>query len=399
MSAAKIDEYIENNLDCKIPKTVTLTLQGKRTDLPVYRLPLNMTFYNIKNGRFAAEYMDLVKKEGRELDTTCPQDSKKIQNMLIDLDPKQSQILEMDIRYNGQKAPGIITHNGFVINGNRRRSVLEKLVSEGMSDFDFIEVSKLPSNVSSKDLWKIEAGIQLSRNVQLDYGPINELLKFKEGIDAGLSPREIAASLYGGFKTVDIENKLVEFRLISEYLHFIGEPGMFNKAKRIHEHFIDLRKILTKFEDTDTLPQELVNAKRVGFQLIHDGVQAREFRKMKDILLKPEIKNELWEAVEHSQPGSSKEKMIKKLDAEKNGAYTEARTIFNNCVDSLKALSEAEHPEKLLRRALKNLKAIDVDSADLRRHEITSLINDVESVIKELRARSIAPGILQGSSH
>ena len=126
--------------------------------------------------------------------------------------------------------------------------------------------------------------------VQLDYGPINELLKFKEGIDAGLSPSEIAAALYGGFKVADIENKLVEFKLISEYLHFIGEPGMFNKAKRIHEHFIDLRKILSKFEDTDPPPNELVNAKHVGFQLIHDGVQAREFRKMKDILLKSTVK-------------------------------------------------------------------------------------------------------------
>ena len=381
-----------------MPKTVTLILQGKRTDLPVYRLPLDMTFYNIKNGRFAAEYMDLVKKEGRELDATRPQDSKKIQDMLIELDTKQSQILEMDIQHNGQKDPGIITYNGFVINGNRRRSVLAKLVSEGMSNFGFIEVGKLPSYVSSKDLWKIEAGIQLSRNVQLDYGPINELLKFKEGIDAGLSPSEIAAALYGGFKVVDVENKLVEFKLISDYLDFIGEPGMFNKAKRIHEHFIDLRKILTKFEDTDPPLNELVNAKHVGFQLIHDGVQAREFRKMKDILLKSTIKDELWEAIEYSHPEPSKEKMTKKLDAEENGRYTEARTVFNNCVDSLKALSDIEHPETLLRRALKNLRAIDIDNANLCRNEITSLINEVDSTMKELRAHSITPKMSQDSA-
>lgn len=392
LNAKNIDDYIKNNPECRLRKTVPLTLQGKRIDLDVYRLPLNLTCYNIKNGRFAAEYVDLVKNKGRELDATDTQDAKKIQEMLMELDAKQSQILETDMQRNGQKDPGIITHDGFVINGNRRRAILEKIVSDGMPNFAFIEVGRLPPNVSSKDLWKIEAGIQLSHSVQLDYGPINELLKFKEGIDAGLSPNEIAASLYGGFKAKDIENKLVEFKLISEYLYFVGEPGMFNKAKRIHEHFIDLRKILDKFEkDIEPSPDEIVNAKRIGFQLIHDGVQAREFRKLKDILLKSAVRDELWTAVEYSKPEPSKEKMTKKLDAEEDGGHTKARTIFNNCVDSIKALSDSEHPELLLGRALKNLRAIDTDNADLCKAEITSMMDDVDTVMKELRTHSMTP--------
>ena len=64
----KISEYIQKNPDCKISKTITIILQGKRMDLQTFRLPLDLTYYNIKNGRFAAEYVDLVKNEGRKLD-------------------------------------------------------------------------------------------------------------------------------------------------------------------------------------------------------------------------------------------------------------------------------------------------------------------------------------------
>ncbi len=383
--AIKINEYIKNNPDCKIPKTITIILQGKRMDLQTYRLPLDFTFYNIRNGRFAAEYVDLVKNEGRELDPKNLEDSKNIQSLLIELDPKQSRILEKDLQQSGQKDPGIITYDGFVINGNRRRSVLEELVSLGHSEFKFIEVARLPPNVSSQDLWKLEAGIQLSKNIQVEYGPINELLKFKEGIDAGLTPIEIANTLYGGFKEKDILDKLEQLKLIIEYLNYIGESGVFNRAKGIHEHFIDLRNVLNNFRKLGTTPDEIVSAKRIGFQLIHDGVPQREIRKIKEILVNEKSKKEFWKAIEYSKPEEAHEKKKRRIEAEINDEFTPARTIFNNCLDSTKALSEAQQPEKLLRRALTNLESIDFDSKLLQKPDITLLISEIESIIKKLK--------------
>lgn len=384
-SADKINKYISDNSECKILKVVPIKLQGKRIDLQTYRLPLGLTFYNIKNGRFAAEYADLKNREDRELDTTIPEDSDKIRDLLLGLDPKQSQILEYDMLRSGQKDPGIITYDGYVINGNRRRSVLERLVSvHGNSDFQFIEVARLPPNVSAQDLWKIEAGIQLSRNPQLSYGPINELLKFKEGIDAKLSPKEIANELFGGFKEKDIIIKLEEFKLIAEYLQFIQEPGVFNKAKGIHEHFIDLRKILAEFYTTSPTPDEKVKAKHIGFQLIHDGVPAREFRKLKDILLHDSVKDELWGAEEHCKSEPLSVKIQKKIKAEQLDEFTTPRIVFNNCLDSVKALSEAQQPETLLLRALKNLKSIDTENRDLGTPKTKQLIEDVKSIVHHL---------------
>ena len=385
----RIDEYIKNNPRCKISKTITMKLQGKMEDRPAYRLPVYMTFYNIKNGRFAAEYADLKQKENRELDPTNAEDSEKIKTLLIDLDTKQSKLLEEDLLQNGQKDPGIMTYDGYVINGNRRRSLLEKLVLEqGHSSFRFIDVVRLPPNVSTHELWMIEAGIQLSRSTQLTYGPINELLKFKEGIEAGLKPKEIANVLYGGFTEKDIIDKLEELKLIIEYLRFIQKPESFNSAKGIHEHFIDLRKILTEFKKTNPAPDEIMNTKRICFQLIHDGVPAREFRKVKEILAHQVSKEEFWTAITYSKAEHSDIKREKKIKADQEDGYTEARTIFNNCLDSVKAISESQQPEKLLGRALKNLKSIDKEHCDLTEPKIKSLIDEVESALRTLQAYS-----------
>ena len=383
--AEKIDKYIEDNPNSLISKTETVILQGKRVDLPVHRLPLDLTFYNIGNGRFAAEYVDLKSKEGRDLDSHDPKDSKKIQTLLYELSPKDTLILEKDLQQYGQKDPGIITHDGIVLNANRRRSVLEELVSRGQSNFNYIEVARLPSTASSQDIWKIEGGIQLSKNVQLDYGAINELLKFQEGIKAGISPIEIANSLYGGFKEKDILLKLEQLKLIQEYLIFIGEMGIFSRVKKLAEHFIDLRNILNGFKTHGATPDEIVAAKHIGFQLIHDGVTERELRKIKDILASEKVKKEFWQAMEYSKPEEKGKKLSKKIKAHQNDAFTETRTIFNNCLDSTKALSEAQQPEKLLRRALTNLENIDNESKLLQNTDIQSLLSEIEQIISKLK--------------
>ena len=180
----KITAYIRDER-CKQNNTESVYINGKREELSIYRLPLNYVFFNIKNGRFAAEYKQLVEEKGRELNMSDEADAKKIQDLLLNQEPKQTAVLENDLKRHGQKNPGIITHDGYVINGNRRMAVLTYLSDQGNSEFGYINVARLPKNISEKDVWKIEAGIQLSRQEKLDYGPINTLLKLKEGIDAG----------------------------------------------------------------------------------------------------------------------------------------------------------------------------------------------------------------------
>ena len=112
------------------------------------------------------------------------------------------------------------------------------------------------------------------------------------------------------------------------------------RAKGVHEHFIDLRNVLNSFRKQGANPDEIVSAKRIGFQLIHDGVPQRELRKIKEILANERTKKEFWKAIEYSKHDKSNKKREEKIKAEQNDEFTPARTIFNNCLDSTKALSE-----------------------------------------------------------
>ena len=102
----------------KVQKTHSVLVGGLNEDLQVYKIPLKHLVYNIRNGRFAAEYQELKNKKGRELESENKEDRKELQKLLISLDPKQSMILEKDVRQYGQREPGVCTHGGQVINGN-----------------------------------------------------------------------------------------------------------------------------------------------------------------------------------------------------------------------------------------------------------------------------------------
>ena len=379
-----IDKYIQNNPHIKLAKTHSVILRGVSTDLQVYNIPLKKLVYNIKNGRFAAEYQELKNKKGRELESENTEDRKELQKLLISLDPKQSMILEKDVRQHGQREPGVCTHGGQVINGNRRMSVIENIF-ESDSNFKNLMVARLPPNISPIDLWKIEAGIQLSRKVQLDYGPINTLLKFKQGIDAGLTALQITKTLYGDYTEKEVKEKLGVLSLVVLYLDFIGERYNFKKAERITEHFIDLRNIIELEKKINPNPTTITKIKRIGFQLIHDGIDQRGLRKLKDILKNEKTRVDLLkESEKYCQPENAGVKLTKKLNAEEQDEFTPTRTIFNNALDSVKAISEVGEPIKLINRAIKNLEIIDPKHSSLKNSDSQERLDLLYSILNKI---------------
>ena len=93
------------------------------------------------------------------------EDANKIRNLLWNLDHNESKRMYDDIKQRGQWQPGIITEEGYVIDGNRRMTILSKLFVDTSDDeFKFIKVGRLPSDVDKNDLWNLEAGIQLGKD-------------------------------------------------------------------------------------------------------------------------------------------------------------------------------------------------------------------------------------------
>jgi hypothetical protein len=185
--AKEIDAYIESH-DPEIGKW-PVEISGQKCILPFYRIPINPYLkYNVNNGRLAMDVQQWEKDYHRKLDACDEEDAKIIRSLLLELDPEKTRILKGDLKLKGQIEPGVITHDGFVINGNRRMAIFEELHDdEPTGKWECLEVVRLDPNISERDLWKIEAGLQLSKDKIAEYHPVNELLKIKQGISAGLT--------------------------------------------------------------------------------------------------------------------------------------------------------------------------------------------------------------------
>lgn len=398
----KIDKYISDHPESKLEQIFPISLKGQKKILKVYRLPTDYLFYNIRNGRFAAEYKELVKREGGHLQPEKKEDSNKIKQMLLDLDKTETKRTYDDIKIRGQWNCGVITEDGYVIDGNRRLSIISKLYDDiGLENWKFIDVARLDEPISAEDLWALEAGIQLGKDEIVRYGPINELLKLREGVKAGLSLKAIVKTLYGYEDEEEIQEKLNRLDLIEQYLKFMGIPEKYSHVKNRVEHFINLQNIIRECKDRDYNPELIVQIKNVTFQLIKEGIPHLELRKIRQMVEKnlPDAISEIKIAAAELKPIKPTDKqdelitketetIIDEFD-EKEQEYSTTWAHFVNATDVLDVSNNEGKEILLLNRAEKNLKPLlDYQGNDLSTPEAITLIEKIFKYAEQLKKRA-----------
>lgn len=398
----KINKYILDHPESKLERVFPISLKGQKKILKVYRLPTDYLFYNIRNGRFAAEYKELVKIEGGHLQPERKEDSNKIKQMLLDLDKTETKRTYDDIKIRGQWNCGVITEDGYVIDGNRRLSIISKLCDDtGLENWKFIDVARLDEPISAEDLWALEAGIQLGKDEIVRYGPINELLKLREGVKAGLSLKAIVKTLYGYEDEEEIQEKLNRLDLIKQYLKFMGIPEKYSHVKNRVEHFINLQNIIRECKDRDYDPELIVQIKNVTFQLIKEGIPHLELRKIRQM-----VEKDLPDAISEIKIAASELKPIKPTDKqdelitketetiidefnEKEQEYSTTWAHFVNATDVLDVSNNEGKEILLLNRAEKNLKPLlDYQGNDLSTPEAITLIEKIFRYAEQLKKRA-----------
>ena len=391
----RIDKYVEAQPDAKTGALFPISLKGSRKLLDVYKLPTAMLFYNIRNGRFAAEYKETAKREGGYLNPENKADAKKIRQLLLDLNTGETQRTYSDLRIRGQWNCGIITEDGYLIDGNRRKAIISKLYEDtGQEEWKYLEVARLDGPITPEDLWALEAGIQLGKDEIVRYGPINEILKIREGIEAGMSKRSIVNTLYGYDKEDEISEKIDRLELIEQYLSFIGKPKMYSHVKQKVEHFIDLQNIVRECNSRRYDPDRIVKIKYVTFQLIKENIQHLEIRKIKQI-----IENDLTDAISEIEIAGAELKPATFQNPTSEGPINAdngkeemsiTQTRFSNAVDILDVNKVKGEEVRLLGRAEKNLRPLlDYNGDVLSTPEASTLIKKITEHIASI-AKKVA---------
>ncbi|MFA5931709.1 MAG: hypothetical protein WC821_05380 [archaeon] len=376
----ELKSYLKSNprqeeKDLKAP----VFLGGKNQYLPVFRIPIKLLMYNIRNGRFAAELMSKERELGGHiLDATNTNDSKILRDLLLNQNPLETEVLRESIKEYGQLQPGLVTFDGAVINANRRMAVLSKLYEETSDDkYAYLKTAILEKGVGAKDLWRIEAGLQFAKDLRLDYGPVNELLKLREGVKSKLTYTEISRSLEGRYSAKDVEGRLEILNLIDNYLASIDKPNeyMLFQAQRKVEQFNSLHdnvlaSIKKRLGDkngnkiaAETIP--------LAFRLIESQkVDYRDVRKLKDIMLDETAKKSILDGF---NPLDRKPETLKGL--------AEKFNVANEIVD---AKLDQDRPKYLVEKALVLVSGIDSKHKAVQNKDFIELLNKLKLKIEEL---------------
>ena len=392
--AKEIDAYINNHPDTKKGKW-PVEIAGEKKVLSFYSFPIRLLRYNANNGRTTMEIREWEQKNKRTLDACQPDDVVIIRSILLKLDLEKTKVLKEDLRKKGQMEPGVITHDGFVTNGNRRMAVIEELHrEEPTGKWEFLEAIRLPPTISERDLWKIEAGLQLSKAKVAEYHPVNELLKIKQGIDAGLTTTEVAAAMYG--RTVDeAKDALKRLELIESFLQFFDQSRNYGLIKHfgLHEYFIDIQKSVVAPAKREGLPKrQLAKRLQYSFALIRASVlqNKKGDKKQKGITH--------WDVRKLGKIFSdvrAEAALLEHLGKAKNLLDVSPGTVIEEYHDGVELISMKEQryqPVRLIERAIKALESIDRESEHFReervREEIAKLSKLVEDIERELTEQS-----------
>lgn len=379
--AQAIQVWIKSHPDSKIEwERALVQLDGRDIPLEVWRIPINMLYYNIRNGRFASELLAKEKELKRKLDSYNKTDEKIIQRILLDQKPSETGALKESIRDHGQLQWGIITFDGAIINANRRMAVLSLLFDESHDPkYEYLKVAILPKNVSQQDLWRIEAGIQFGKDFILEYGPVNELLKIREGIRLNLEPADIEATLMGHYTKKEIEEKLQILNQIESYLEFIGKPYEYDEVSRDAEKFNSLQKNVLRPLRQRIPPEELLKINQIAFLLISlpvdrrgEGITHWKIRELKKVAESDDAKAELLSRYNERAPQKTN--------------LNELVESFNTAVEITENERDQDKPKRLLRKALDAIKVISEWNIKLKDKEVKLLIVDIELEIKRLKS-------------
>ena len=208
LSQSKTREIIEDfaeeirrkkNLGAKPSKTI-INFRNEvveRIEREIVSVPVELLRFRKDNGRIASDVLDHEYTYG-PLDESDDDTQAILRKFLAAKDPEKTEILKKNILHGGQREPAIITRDGFLINGNRRKMVFEILRSEFPDDpkFQFMNVVILPGQGEEGgpptllEIEKLENRYQLQSEGKSEYYGFDRALSIRRKIELGLSLEE-----------------------------------------------------------------------------------------------------------------------------------------------------------------------------------------------------------------
>lgn len=361
--------------------------RGEKRKLPVIRVPVGELRFNVELGRLILDRLTIVRTDQRG----GPEDpvvQSSIEAQIIAL--RETADLRHLIQRDGQLQPGVITADGYVINGNRRLAVLRDLYNvTGEERFGYMDVAVLPTDADRRELFLLEAGLQMTPDSRVRYGPVTTALQIKRGLsELDLEKGEVAHAM--NMEVDEVDEYLERLALMTEYLEFVERPGDYGtlegrslgEGQGKNQHFIEIQKLKAQHGGKPYWEPML----RQLFLLIRADYNFDQIRKIKnwkrpDLECFADTLTEYGPAVETPPTTDSRLTQIaddiaaiddaaglgtvnipKPTSASKDAS--ELATLAFERTEEMRAnLAHAESPQVLLEQALRKLEAVNLGKA------------------------------------
>ena len=421
----EIDTNFEKHInDNKVPLNYTESIKyknwiekGKKAE--IYQLPLEYVRFRKENGRIKDDIITYEATKG-VLDPNDNETQQLIGSFLKAKDPKASEKLKKLITADGQREAAVMTADGFLINGNRRKLALNELYKSSSQDeaFRFINVAILPGTKEAErptyqDIAKLENRYEVNEDGKSSFTLMNKALSFiyyerEQKIEIGTLLRD--DSLFKNLSEKEFKAKVKKYkqdyidpvRLMEKYLAQNNSSGNFKKINDKYASFQEAQDFFTKLDDNNFLVKNKIDPIDVGqiqsavFNIIklknHGDIEKRHNELIRQI---PKYiknnKNDILRIgkIDHLNPDPNTEDQDENDRAWDQNEAIEVLNILKKCKNELERKEDQQGPIDRLEEIIKKLKHKDLDQKQIERIPYSNILtaNELATEIQNLAKR------------
>ena len=279
-----------------------LTIGGITKAFPVYKVRLDLLYYNDQNDRIAtwiSQYR--TEHDGQEPDTGDREAyNHVIEQFIIASNPAAIAATRDNIRQVDQREPAVVLYDGRIIDGNRRFTCLRLLAQEN-EKFNYLETIILDRSAGSnvKQIKMLELSIQHGEEGKIDYNPVDLLVGLYHDVVETklLSVVEYARST--NEKPGAVRKRIETAQLMVEYLEFINAPKQYHIVRDLQLLFPleELARMLKKCQSNDEA-EDLKVCVFTNILMRTSSDLGRFVRKIKDVMASPFYEEYIGEQME-----------------------------------------------------------------------------------------------------
>lgn len=377
-----------------------ITIGGKTIAYPVYKIRLDLLFYNDKNDRIATwltqysndsdniPFEELSKDEFNSI----------IEKFIIESNPSAIEKTKNNIALVNQREPGVVLYDGRIIDGNRRFTCL-RLLHRNDPEVNYFETIILDKDIGSdqKQIKMLELSIQHGEEQRVEYNLIDLTIgAYHDITETGLLTIEEYASSTNE-SVAEVKKRLDVAELIIDFLSFIGSPKQYHIARELEIYTlmyeaIPLLKNCETYEEKENLKTVIYN--NIVMNTIVDG---RKFiRNLKKMMNEGVIgayvkrQNKLSDKIEEARSENDFHSVGElKQFAETNADISEDMSVsMERSLTNMKKKQLRGKPSQAISKSISTLMDIDADVieilSDKEKQKLGTQLRKLNNVVSEL---------------